>query len=221
MIELRNIYKTYEIGNEEIHALDGINLRIEAGELLSIMGPSGSGKTTLMHILGLLDQPTSGEYFLDGEPTSHFSSDKLASLRNHFIGFVFQSFFLLPRLDATSNVELPLLYRGTPKAERREKAMDCLRKVEMEDYSRHKPTQLSGGQQQRVAIARALVGDPAIIMADEPTGQLDSKVGAEVMNLLINLNRNSDTTVIIVTHDLNIANQCKRIIKIRDGKIEE
>lgn len=221
MIDLKNIYKTYKIGNEEIHALDGVSLKIDAGELLSIMGPSGSGKTTLMHILGLLDQPTSGEYFLDGEATSHFTSDKLASLRNHSIGFVFQSFFLLPRLDAISNVELPLLYRGTPKAERRERAMESLKKVEMGDYYHHRPSQLSGGQQQRVAIARALVGEPAIIMADEPTGQLDSKVGAEVMSLLKHLNHDSDTTIIVVTHDLHVAQQCNRIIKIRDGKVEE
>lgn len=220
MIELQHVYKTYYIGDQVIHALEDVNIMIHHGELVSIMGTSGSGKTTTMNIIGLLDRPTSGNYYLNGTEVSKLSSNQLAYLRNRTIGFIFQQFYLLPRLNAIQNVMLPLIYRNVSPKEMHQRALDNLEKVGMKNYIQHKPTELSGGQQQRVAIARALVGDPRIILADEPTGALDSKTSQEVMDLLIQINREEQATVIIVTHDLNIGNQAKRMIKIKDGKVE-
>lgn len=221
MIELRNIYKTYQIGNQIIHAVNGVDLSIANSELVSIMGTSGSGKTTLMNILGLLDRPTSGEYLLDGREISQLSRNELAYLRNRTIGFIFQQFYLLPRLNALQNVMLPLIYRGTAPKIMKQRSMESLEKVGMKDYVNHRPNELSGGQQQRVAIARALVGEPRFLLADEPTGSLDSTTSQSVMNLLIQLNKEDKSTVIIVTHDINIGKQCPRVITISDGKIVE
>ena len=207
------------MGEVEVHALRGVSFVIQRGEVVSIMGPSGSGKSTLMNTLGCLDRPTSGEYVLDGEPVASLSDDQLASVRNRKVGFVFQSFNLLSRQTAITNVELPLRYSGTTNG-RRERAMEALRAVGLEDRMTHRPYELSGGQQQRVAIARAIVNTPAIIMADEPTGNLDSKVGQEIMSLLLNLNKESGTTLIIVTHDPTIAEQTQRVIRLRDGLLD-
>ena len=211
--------KTYQMGEVEVNALAGLNLCINRGEVVSIMGPSGSGKSTLMNILGCLDRPTAGEYYLDGELVSHLKDDQLASIRNRKVGFIFQNFNLLPRQTATSNVELPMRYAGI-KQGRREKALMALELVGLADRVNHKPAELSGGQQQRVAIARSLVNDPAIIMADEPTGNLDSKSGKEIMDLLLKLNKDRGTTLIIVTHDQNIAAQTQRTIRLKDGLVE-
>ncbi|HNT55816.1 MAG TPA: ABC transporter ATP-binding protein [Anaerolineaceae bacterium] len=213
--------KVYKMGEVEVHALRGADLRIRRGEVVAIMGPSGSGKSTLMNILGCLDIPTSGEYCLDGECISQLRDDQLANIRNRKVGFVFQSFNLLSRTTALSNVELPLRYAGVPARERLERAGAALDAVGLNDRKRHKPTELSGGQQQRVAIARALVNNPAILMADEPTGNLDSKSGKEIMELLLNLNRERHTTLIIVTHDPAIGQQAQRIIRISDGVVVE
>jgi putative ABC transport system ATP-binding protein len=203
----------------EVKALRGVSFGIERGEVISIMGPSGSGKTTLMNTLGCLDRPTSGEYILDGEPVASLSDDQLADIRNRKVGFVFQSFNLLSRQTAITNVELPLRYSGKTEG-RRERAMEALKAVGLGDRMTHRPTELSGGQQQRVAIARAIVNNPAIIMADEPTGNLDSKVGKEIMSLLLNLNKELGTTLIIITHDPTIAEQTHRVIRLRDGLLE-
>ena len=219
VIEVRDLTKTYKMGEVEVQALRGVSFTIRRGEVISIMGPSGSGKSTIMNTLGCLDRPTSGEYFLDGESVAQMSDDQLASVRNRKVGFVFQSFNLLSRQTATFNVELPLRYAGLMEG-RRAKAEAALRAVGLEQRMTHRPTELSGGQQQRVAIARAIVNDPAIIMADEPTGNLDSKVGKEIMSLLLNLNRDRGTTLIIVTHDPNIADQTQRVIRLRDGLLE-
>lgn len=219
MIELKNIYKTYQIGAHQVHALSGVDINIAAGEFVSLMGASGSGKTTTMNILGLLDHPTSGQYYLNGNEVSQLDRKQLAYLRNRSIGFIFQSFFLLPRLNALQNVMLPLQYREEGHDNIKELSLASLEKVGMRDYFEHRPNQLSGGQQQRVAIARALVTKPSIILADEPTGALDSKTGQEVMNLLMDIHRRENTTVIIVTHDMQVANQCERIIKLKDGKL--
>lgn len=219
VIETHDISKVYKMGEVEVHALRGVSFTIRRGEVVAIMGPSGSGKSTLMNMLGCLDRPTSGEYILDGEAVAALNDDQLASVRNRKVGFVFQSFNLLSRQTAITNVELPLRYSGL-NGERRARAMDALRSVGLEDRMTHRPYELSGGQQQRVAIARAIVNNPAIIMADEPTGNLDSKVGREIMDVLLNLNRESGTTLIIVTHDPTIAERTQRVIRLRDGLLD-
>ena len=219
VIEARNITKTYKMGEFDVQALRGVSFKIERGEMLSIMGPSGSGKSTMMNTLGCLDRPTSGEYILDGESVGEMNDDQLASVRNRKVGFVFQSFNLLSRLTALGNVELPLRYAGLTEG-RRELAKAALEAVGLGDRMTHRPYELSGGQQQRVAVARALVNDPAIIMADEPTGNLDSKVGKEIMHLLLNLNKERGATLIIVTHDPLIAAQTQRVIRLVDGEID-
>ncbi len=219
VIEAADLTKVYKMGEVEVRALNGVSFRIKRGEVVAIMGPSGSGKSTLMNIMGCLDLPTSGEYTLDGEPVAQLKDDQLAGIRNRKVGFVFQSFNLLSRATALANVELPLRYAGLREG-RREQARAALDAVGLSDRVLHRPTELSGGQQQRVAIARALVNNPAIIMADEPTGNLDSKVGQEIIHLLLNLNRDRGTTLIIVTHDPNISAQAQRIIRLRDGLID-
>jgi putative ABC transport system ATP-binding protein len=220
VILAEDLTKVYKMGEVEVRALDGVSLKIERGEVVSIMGPSGSGKSTLMNILGCLDLPSSGSYLLDNESVETLSGDQLADIRNRKVGFIFQSFNLLSRTTALANVELPLRYSGLRQG-RRERAQNALETVGLADRMMHKPTELSGGQQQRVAIARALVNNPAIIMADEPTGNLDSKVGKEILEILLNLNRDKGTTLIIVTHDSNIAAQTQRVIRLRDGLIED
>ncbi|PKO06099.1 MAG: macrolide ABC transporter ATP-binding protein [Chloroflexi bacterium HGW-Chloroflexi-3] len=218
VIETRNLKKIYKMGEVEVRALDGVDLNIERGSIVSIMGPSGSGKSTLMNLLGCLDRPTEGDYILDGVQVSQMNDDQLAAARNHMVGFVFQSFNLLSRQTALANVELPLRYGGITKG-RKQKAIEALNSVGLGDRVTHRPTELSGGQQQRVAIARALINDPAIIMADEPTGNLDSKSGKEIMDLILSLNKTRKTTIIIVTHDQSIASQTQRIINLSDGKV--
>jgi putative ABC transport system ATP-binding protein len=220
VIELEDIRKVYRMGEVDVNALDGLTLRVQRGDVLAIMGPSGSGKSTLMNIIGCLDRPTSGTYHLDGKTVSELKDDSLAEIRNRKVGFVFQSFNLLGRSTATANVELPLRYSGVNKG-RRERAQEVLRLVGLEERMQHRPMELSGGQQQRVAIARALVNKPAIILADEPTGNLDSRSGAEILDLLIKLNRDSGVTLIIVTHDPKVAERAHRTIRLKDGCIEE
>ena len=219
VIEARDLRKVYQMGEVQVEALRGVTFNIARGEVVSIMGPSGSGKSTLMNMLGCLDHPTSGEYVLDGEPVASLTGDQLADIRNRKVGFVFQSFNLLPRQTAITNVELPLRYSGVTKG-RRERAIEALKEVGLGDRMTHHPYELSGGQQQRVAIARAIVNKPAMLMADEPTGNLDSKVGKEIMQLLLTLNKESGTTLIIVTHDPNIAEQTQRVIRLRDGVLD-
>jgi len=219
VIETHDLRKMYKMGEVEVHALRGVSFNIKRGEVVSIMGPSGSGKSTLMNTLGCLDRPTAGEYFLDGEAVASLNDDQLADIRNRKVGFVFQSFNLLSRQTAITNVELPLRYSGSTDG-RRQRAMDALKAVGLEDRMTHRPYELSGGQQQRVAVARAIVNNPAIIMADEPTGNLDSKVGQEIMNLLLNLNKDLGTTLIIVTHDPRIAEQTQRVIRLIDGLLD-
>ncbi|HFI0619064.1 TPA: ABC transporter ATP-binding protein [Streptococcus suis] len=220
LIKLTNINKSYRNGDQELRVLKDIDLEVEEGEFLAIMGPSGSGKSTLMNIIGLLDRSSSGNYWLEGEEVSQLSEKKLASVRNDQIGFVFQQFFLLSKLNALQNVELPLIYAGVPSAKRKKLAKQHLEKVELAERMTHLPSELSGGQKQRVAIARALVNTPAIILADEPTGALDTKTGQQIMELLIELN-NEGKTIIMVTHEPEIAAYAKRTIVLRDGVITE
>jgi putative ABC transport system ATP-binding protein len=218
-IELRDICKVYEMGEVEVHALRGVSLEVSKGEIMTIMGPSGSGKSTMMNIIGCLDQPTTGSYLLEGQDVSHLHDDELAAIRNIRIGFVFQTFNLLARTSALQNVTLPLIYAGVPRPERRARARAALETVGLGHRLDHQPTELSGGQQQRVAIARSLVSDPSIILADEPTGNLDSQSGAEVMAILQELNRNRGITVVLVTHDPIIARHSERIVHLYDGQI--
>jgi putative ABC transport system ATP-binding protein len=220
VIEANNLTKVYKMGKIEVYALCGLSLKVARGEVVAIMGPSGSGKSTLMNIIGCLDHPTEGEYILDGERVSNLKDDQLASIRNSKVGFVFQSFNLLPRATAIANVELPMRYAGIGH-ERKERARHALEQVGLGDRMHHRPSELSGGQQQRVAIARALVNNPAIILADEPTGNLDSKSGEEIIQLLLSLNQENDTTLIIVTHAPDVASQTQRVIHIRDGVVDE
>ena len=218
LIELKNINKSYRNGDQELQVLKDISLEVEEGEFVAIMGPSGSGKSTLMNIIGMLDRPTTGEYHLGSEEVAKLGDKKLAKVRNKQIGFVFQQFFLLSKLNALQNVELPLIYAGVSASKRRELAEEFLEKVELTDRSQHLPSELSGGQKQRVAIARALVNNPSIILADEPTGALDTKTGEQIMELLTELNREGKT-IIMVTHEPEIAAYAKRQIVIRDGVI--
>jgi len=219
LIEVADLTKQYMMGSEEVWALDGVTLTVEEGEYVAVMGPSGSGKSTLMNMLGCLDTPTGGTYHLRGEDVSTFSDDELAEIRNREIGFVFQTFNLLPRVDCLRNAELPLIYAGMPRAERRERAAEALRSVGLGDRLDHRPNELSGGQRQRVATARALVNRPSLLLADEPTGNLDSETGAEIMQLLEQLHRRGNT-ILLVTHEENIAHHARRIIHLRDGKLE-
>jgi putative ABC transport system ATP-binding protein len=218
LIELAGVSKVYDTGHVAVRALDDVDLRLDAGEYVAIMGPSGSGKSTLMHILGCLDTPTSGSYLLRGREVSQYAGKKLAQVRNREVGFVFQQFNLLPRLTAAENVELPLLYARAPAERRREIVADTLAKVGLSDRGHHKPNELSGGEVQRVAIARALANDPAIILADEPTGNLDSKSEEDLMQLLDSLNE-MGRTLVVVTHEDSVARHAKRVITLRDGRL--
>ncbi len=220
LIEARNLSKTYDLGRTQVHALRDVSFTIEKNEYIAIMGPSGSGKSTLMNLIGCLDTATSGEYRLDGEEVSHLNDDRLASIRNRKIGFVFQTFNLLPRADIFKNVELPLIYAGLKKAERAERVRAAIESVGLTDRIDHKPSELSGGQRQRVAIARALVNRPSIILADEPTGNLDTQTGNDILSLFENLQKNGNT-IIVVTHEEEVARRANRIVRIRDGEIEE
>lgn len=218
LIELRDIYKIYYMGDEEVHANDGISLSIYKGEFVAIVGKSGSGKSTLMNIIGALDVPTEGEYYLGGEDVSDMTDNQLAEIRNRMIGFIFQQYNLLPKLNLLENVELPLLYAGVDAAERKERALNSLERVGLREKWKNFPNQLSGGQQQRVSIARALAGDPSLILADEPTGALDSRTGREVLDFLKKLNKEGNT-IVMITHDNSIALEAERVVRIIDGKI--
>ncbi len=219
MIEIEDVKKVYTMGAEKVHALRGVSLTVEDGAHMSIVGPSGSGKSTLMNVIGCLDSPTSGTYRLDGELVSEMGDDALATVRNRKIGFVFQTFNLLPRQSAVENVALPLLYAGTGRRERKERALAALSKVDLANRANHKPSELSGGQRQRVAIARALVNNPSILLADEPTGNLDQEVGREIIKLFEKLNADSGVTLVLVTHDRALASTAPRQVEIVDGHI--
>jgi putative ABC transport system ATP-binding protein len=219
MLQLADITRSFKVGPGQMQILRGISLEVGAGELVSIMGGSGSGKTTLMNIIGLLDKPTGGTYRIDGKDVLGAQADELSRLRNRLIGFVFQSFFLLPRLSAWRNVALPLMYRGTPEAEARRRAHGMLERVGLKERTDHMPAQLSGGQRQRVAIARALVGEPSVVLADEPTGALDPKVSREIMELFLEMNRELGVLIIIITHDPGVAAQCPRQVMLDTGLI--
>ncbi|UJF36350.1 ABC transporter ATP-binding protein [Paenibacillus hexagrammi] len=218
MIELTDIKKVYKRGEEELHILKGISLSVQVGDFVAIIGPSGSGKSTLMNTIGLLDIPTSGSYLLDGVATQNLTDNQLAELRNQKIGFIFQQFNLLPRLTAMENVELPMIYAGIGKKERRERGHEMLQLLGMGERGHHKPSELSGGQQQRVAIARALAISPSLILADEPTGALDSRTGEEVLELILKLNQQGNT-IVLITHDHHIADNAKRVVALKDGMI--
>ena len=218
LIELKNVYKIYQMGEETVHALDGVDLTIDQGEFVAIVGSSGSGKSTAMNIIGCLDVPTSGTYHLGGVDVSTMGDDQQAEIRNKMLGFIFQQYNLIPKLSVLENVELPLLYAGVPGEERRERAIRSLERVGLADKGKNLPSQLSGGQQQRVSIARALAGTPSVILADEPTGALDSRTGREVLKFLKQLNREGDT-VVLITHDNSIAVKADRIVRLQDGKI--
>ena len=220
VIRTYNLWKTYEMGDQTINAVSGVDIEIHRGEYVAIMGPSGSGKSTLMNLIGCLDTPSKGEYYINGRLVSSMTDDELARIRNKEIGFVFQTFNLLPRATSLHNVELPLIYNGTPAEERLKRAKQALKHVDLEQRMMHKPNELSGGQRQRVAIARALVNDPSILLADEPTGNLDSATGVEIMALFERL-FHEGSTIILVTHEMDIARHAHRVIHIRDGKIEK
>ena len=217
MIDLQRVTKTYQMGNVEVKALDGVSLSIQQGEMVAIMGPSGSGKSTLMNIVGCLDVPTSGKYFLESDEVGSLNDNRLAEIRNRKIGFIFQTYNLLPRLTALANVELPLLYGSSQ--DRRRRALEALEKVGLGDRIHHRPTELSGGQQQRVGIARALVKEPAILLADEPTGNLDSQSSKEIIDILQGLNREEGITVLVVTHESDIAGHTRRVVSMLDGVV--
>jgi putative ABC transport system ATP-binding protein len=219
LIETRDLWKTYVMGSEEIHALRGVSIQIARGEYVAIMGPSGSGKSTLMNLIGCLDTPSRGSYLLNEKEVASMNDDELARIRNQEIGFVFQTFNLLPRATALHNVELPLIYAGVPSKERQEQAHEALAKVELTERASHRPNELSGGQRQRVAIARALVNNPSILLADEPTGNLDSKTGNEIMGVFERLHA-AGNTIVLVTHEADIAAYAHRVISIRDGQVE-
>ena len=220
LIRLENLYKIYHPGPQEVRALDGVSLSVEAGDFVAVVGHSGSGKSTLMNMLGCLDTPTSGAYFLEGRDVSRLRDDELSEIRNVQIGFIFQGFNLIPGLDALENVELPLLYRGIGKSQRRQLAMDALRRVGLAERLHHRPAEMSGGQQQRVAIARAIAARPPLLLADEPTGNLDTRSGREVMDILWDLHAEG-RTIILITHDEGIASSAQRIVRIQDGKVLE
>jgi putative ABC transport system ATP-binding protein len=220
IITMESLVKTYQMGGNVVNALDHVSMSIQKGEFVSIVGPSGSGKSTLMNMIGCLDQPDSGDYILEGHRVNKLKDYELATIRNQKIGFIFQNFNLLGRLTALENVELPLIYRGVKTKDRRELAMDCLKQVGLADRHDHRPNQLSGGQQQRVAIARALVGTPPILLADEPTGALDSKTSQDIMDVLISLNKEGHT-IILITHDSDVAKKARRVLRISDGKLYE
>ena len=220
LIETRDLWKTYHMGGEEIHALQGISMQIESSEYVAIMGPSGSGKSTLMNLIGCLDTPSRGSYLLNGQQVRELEDDELARIRNEEIGFVFQTFNLLPRATALHNVELPLVYAGVPGPARRARALEALERVELSDRVMHKPNELSGGQRQRVAVARALVNNPSILLADEPTGNLDSKTGLEIMTLFERLHATGNT-IILITHEADVAAYAHRVIHLRDGRVEK
>ncbi|HUA07648.1 MAG TPA: ABC transporter ATP-binding protein [Candidatus Acidoferrales bacterium] len=219
VVRLVGLHKTYAMGDQDVVAIDGVDFTLEAGEFVAIMGPSGSGKSTLMHVIGLLTRPSSGQYFFDGQDVSALSADELADLRSRRLGFVFQSYNLLPRTTALENVELPMIYAGVDEREQQKRALDALEVVGVPQMAQHISNQMSGGQQQRVAIARALVNDPSLILADEPTGALDTKSSAEIMDLFTRLNAEHGMTILLVTHEPDVGRRAKRIVTFRDGKI--
>ena len=218
LVEFKNIYKIYQMGEEVVHAVDGVDLKIDNGEFVAIVGQSGSGKSTMMNIIGCLDVTTSGEYYLNGQDVSSMKDDELAAIRNKMLGFIFQQYNLIPKLNVLENVELPLMYAGIRESEQKKRALAALERVGLADKYKNLPSQLSGGQQQRVSIARALAGDPSVILADEPTGALDSRTGKEVMDFLKKLNEEGNT-IVLITHDNSLAEQAKRIVRVQDGKL--